>query len=64
VYDIDEQIYVQKTEAEEEEKYSRLQGLSERIEELDGVEGRICARIYRILRHDWTRHCRRDKESS
>ncbi|WP_318570894.1 hypothetical protein [Salinigranum marinum] len=35
VYDVEEQAYVQKTEVEEDEKYSRLQGLAERIEELD-----------------------------
>lgn len=39
VYDVEEQVYVQKTEVEEEEKYSRLQGLAERIEEVDGAEG-------------------------
>lgn len=38
VYDIEEQVYVQKTAVEEEEKYSRLQGLAERIEELEGEE--------------------------
>jgi len=38
VYDIEKQDYVQKTEVEEGEKYSRLQGLAERIEELDGEE--------------------------
>jgi hypothetical protein len=39
VYDVEEQAYVQKTEVEEDEKYSRLQGLAERIEEVDGEEG-------------------------
>jgi len=39
VYDVEEQAYVQKTEVEEEEKYSRLQGLAERVEEVDGEEG-------------------------
>lgn len=39
VYDVEEQAYVQKTEVEEDEKYSRLQGLAKRIEELDGEEG-------------------------
>ncbi len=38
VYDVEEQIYVQKTEVEDEEKYSRLQGLAERIEEVDGAK--------------------------
>jgi hypothetical protein len=39
VYDRDEQVYVQKTEVEEDEKYTRLQGLAARLEEVDGVEG-------------------------
>jgi hypothetical protein len=39
VYDVEEQVYVQKTEVEEAEKYSRLQGLADRIEELEGAEG-------------------------
>jgi hypothetical protein len=44
VYDVEEQAYVQKTEVEEDEKYSRLQGLAERIEEVDGEEGEeLCA---------------------
>ncbi len=38
VYDVEEQAYVQKTDVEEDEKYSRLQGLAERIEEVDGEE--------------------------
>jgi len=39
VYDIEEQAYVQKTQVEADEKYSRLEGLAERIEELHGEEG-------------------------
>jgi len=39
VYDVDEQVYVQKTGVDEEEKYSRLQGLADRIDELDGAQG-------------------------
>lgn len=39
VCDVEEQAYVQKTEVEENEKYFRLQGLAERIEEVDGEEG-------------------------
>ncbi|ESP89823.1 hypothetical protein [Candidatus Halobonum tyrrellensis] len=39
VYDVEEQVYVQKTEVEEDEKYSRFRGLAERIEEVDGEEG-------------------------
>jgi len=39
VYDVEEQAYVQKTEVEEDEKYSRLQGLAGRIEEVDSEEG-------------------------
>jgi len=38
VYDVEERAYVQKTEVEEDEKYSRLRGLAERIEELDSEE--------------------------
>jgi hypothetical protein len=38
VYDIEEQVYVQKTEVEEDEKYARLQGLAERIEGLEDDE--------------------------
>jgi len=38
VYDIEAQDYIQKTGVEEAEKYSRLQGLAERIEELEGPE--------------------------
>ncbi len=38
VYDVEEQVYVQKTGVEEDEKYSRLQGLAERIEAVDGEE--------------------------
>lgn len=39
VYDADEQVYIQKTGVDEEEKYSRLQGLADRIDQLEGVEG-------------------------
>lgn len=38
VFDVEEQVYVQKTGVEEEEKYSRLRGLAERIEEVEGEE--------------------------
>ncbi|MEF8907314.1 MAG: hypothetical protein V5A13_05600 [Haloarculaceae archaeon] len=38
VYDVEQQAYVQKTAVEEDEKYSRLQGLAARVEELDGEE--------------------------
>jgi len=34
VYDVEEQAYVQKTDVEEDEKYTRLQGLAKRIEAL------------------------------
>jgi hypothetical protein len=37
VYDREEQVYVQKTAVEEGEKYARLRGLADRIEELDGA---------------------------
>ncbi|RQG97734.1 hypothetical protein [Natrarchaeobius chitinivorans] len=39
VYDVDETVYIQKTGVDEDEKYSRLQGLVDRIEELEGAEG-------------------------
>lgn len=39
VYDVDEQVYVQKTGTDEDEKFSRLQGLVDRVDELDGEEG-------------------------
>ena len=39
VYDADEQEYVQKTGVDEDEKYSRLRGLADRIDRLDGVDG-------------------------
>jgi len=38
VYDVEQQDYVQKTQVEEAEKYSRLRGLAGRIEELEGPE--------------------------
>jgi hypothetical protein len=38
VYDVEEQASVQKTEVQADEKYSRLQGLAERIEEVDAEE--------------------------
>ena len=40
VYDVDEDVYVQKTGVNEDEKYSRLQGIADRIDELEGAEGR------------------------
>lgn len=39
VYDVDERVYVQKTGTDEGEKFSRLQGLVDRIDELDGEDG-------------------------
>ncbi len=39
VYETDESVYVQKTSVDEDEKYSRLQGLVERIDALEGEEG-------------------------
>lgn len=41
VYDVDEQVYVQKTDVEEAEKYSHLQGLADRIAEVEGDEGEV-----------------------
>lgn len=38
VYDVDEDVYVQKTAVDEDEKYSRLQGIADRIDELEGPE--------------------------
>ncbi|QLG61445.1 hypothetical protein [Halorarum salinum] len=38
VYDVDEQVYVQKTGVDEGEKYSRLRGLADRIDRLEGAE--------------------------
>ncbi len=40
VFEVDEQVYVQKTGVDEDEKYSRLQGLVDRLDELDEEEGR------------------------
>ncbi|QCS42559.1 hypothetical protein [Natrinema versiforme] len=39
VYDVDEDVYVQKTSVDEDEKYSRLQGIADRIDDLEGAEG-------------------------
>lgn len=39
VYEIDEQVYAQKTTTDESEKYSRLEGLANRLAELEGEEG-------------------------
>ncbi|WP_222918515.1 hypothetical protein [Natrinema sp. SYSU A 869] len=39
VYDVDEDVYVQKTGVDEDEKYSRLQGIADRIDDLEGTEG-------------------------
>lgn len=39
VYDVERQVYVQKTDVAEDEKYSRLRGLAERIDEIEGAEG-------------------------
>ena len=38
VYDVSEQVYVQKTGGDESEKFSRLEGLADRIEEIEGSE--------------------------
>ncbi|PSP76495.1 hypothetical protein BRC81_12835 [Halobacteriales archaeon QS_1_68_20] len=40
VFEVDEQVYPQKTGVDEDEKYSRLQGLVDRLEELDEEKGR------------------------
>ncbi|WP_137291691.1 hypothetical protein [Natronorubrum halophilum] len=39
VYDSSEDVYVQKTGVDEDEKYSRLQGIADRIEDLEDAEG-------------------------
>jgi hypothetical protein len=39
VYDVDEQVYAQKTKTDESEKYSRLEGVANRLAELEGEEG-------------------------
>ncbi|WP_226479617.1 hypothetical protein [Natrinema amylolyticum] len=39
VYDVDEDVYVQKTGVDEDEKYSRLRGIADRIDDLEGTEG-------------------------
>lgn len=39
VYDVGEQTYVQKTGVDEEEKYTRLQGLADRLDEIEGERG-------------------------
>lgn len=39
VYDTDEDVYVQKTTVDEDEKYSRLQGIADRIDDLEAAEG-------------------------
>lgn len=39
VYEIDEQVYAQKTTTDESEKYSRLEGLANRLAELEGETG-------------------------
>lgn len=36
VYHVDEQVYVQKTRVDESEKFSRLQGLADRLESVEG----------------------------
>lgn len=45
VYDVEENVYVQKASVEEAEKQSRLQGLRDRLDELDTAEAEA-------LRHD------------
>ena len=52
VYDADEQVYVQKTDVDEEEKFSRLQGLADRIDELEDAEGeRLREELDRLEAH-------------
>ncbi|WP_312910821.1 hypothetical protein [Natronosalvus caseinilyticus] len=47
VYDVEQQVYVQKTGVDEGEKYSRLQGLAERLEDVDAeTAGQIDESLY------------------
>lgn len=39
VFDVEETVYAQKTSIDEGEKYSRLQGIADRIESLEGTDG-------------------------
>lgn len=39
VYDVHEQVYIQKTGVDEDEKFSRLQGLKDQVDQLEGAEG-------------------------
>ncbi|WP_435551882.1 hypothetical protein [Natrinema sp. CGMCC1.2065] len=39
VYDVEEDVYVQKVGVDEDEKYTRLQGLADRIDDLADAEG-------------------------
>jgi len=39
VYDAEKQVYVRKTGVDEDEKYSRLQGIADRIDRVGGAEG-------------------------
>ena len=43
VYDVDEDVYVQKTGVDEDEKVSRLRGLADRLDELADAEGEAIA---------------------
>lgn len=51
VYDVEEQVYVQKTDVEEDEKYSRLQGLAKRLEEIEGAKGEKLREEFADLEH-------------
>ncbi|MFP9193750.1 hypothetical protein ACLI4Q_19230 [Natrialbaceae archaeon A-CW1-1] len=47
VYDVEQQVYVQKTGVDEGEKFSRLQGLADQLDELEPAEaGRLDQSLY------------------
>ncbi|MFP8958922.1 hypothetical protein ACLI4Y_19675 [Natrialbaceae archaeon A-CW3] len=47
VYDVEQQVYVQKTGVDEGEKFSRLQGLADRLDELEPAEaGQLDQSLY------------------
>lgn len=51
VYDVEEQVYIQKTDVAEDEKYSRLQGLAGRLDDIEGVEGEELREELAALEH-------------
>ncbi|ELY57714.1 hypothetical protein [Natronolimnohabitans innermongolicus] len=43
VYDVDESVYVQKTDVDEDEKFERLRGLADRLDALEDADGEALA---------------------